>query len=206
MGHLTRATIKRLTALYLVGQFPKGVYSNFRYQKVLYYALAESDKRPFTFLHTQYGMYSKEPKNTLLELVACDLLKVRVIDRGAKPGSHWMVIRPDFYGKVAIAMERFSSKLRSAIDSSVKQYGFIRGEELNDQVHEDDAIRESGMYDALLEENIRDLEQIDLDEDDCEDLELALNPEFLSGMSKIIEGFEDSGFDLDQVKQVESIV
>jgi len=42
-------------------------------------------------------------------------------------------------------------------------------------------------------------------EDQCEDLELALNDEFIAGMRKIIKAVESTDFDIGKVKKVDKL-
>jgi len=42
----------------------------------------------------------------------------------------------------------------------------------------------------------------ELAEDRCEDLELALNDEFIDGMKKIIDAVENTDFDISKIKEI----
>ena len=61
--------------LYLLGQFPRGVFSSYRLQKVLYFATRDVEPKPFTFLHTVYGQYSNDATVLLTEMLEDELVK-----------------------------------------------------------------------------------------------------------------------------------
>ena len=46
---ISKETFQSLVLLYLIGQFPEGIFSSFRLQKVLYFATRSAELKPFTF-------------------------------------------------------------------------------------------------------------------------------------------------------------
>ncbi|TMB64787.1 MAG: hypothetical protein E6J43_12975 [Chloroflexi bacterium] len=57
----------------------------------------------------------------------------------------------------------------------------------------------------MLEANIPDLLELDLSDDECEGLELAMTPEFVVPLARIAEAVENKKIDWEEVEKVEGL-
>ncbi len=206
MSSLSRDTVKRLTILYLVGQFTDGVFGNYRFQKFLYFAEKESIMRPFEFSHTQYGQYSLDARTCLDQLKSMGHIEVLPLpDANKTQGKLVLTARSDF-NKYRTAVQAISHSLRQAIDDIIEKYQYIPNTKLKSVAHADAAFRETVHGQVILSENLPTAIETTLPDDDCEELELALNPRFVAAMHKIADGLSSVDFDIDQVRKVDSFL
>ena len=180
-GLMEKETFQRLTLLYLIGQFPKGVYSSFRLQKVLYYATRDVDPKPFTFHHTNYGQYSHGAAAQLTLMLEGELVTQKSLP-GNREGSHWQLSDMIDTDAINRSLEHGFPNLAQAIKKSVKDHGFQKQRDLDVNVHQDTVLEENPLGSTLLEECSSKLILSKLDQDEAEDLEMLLSPEFLRAL------------------------
>ena len=172
---ISKETFQSLVLLYLIGQFPEGIFSSFRLQKVLYFATRSAKLKPFTFHHTQYGQYSRDAAALLTLMLESDILKRQELNQ-AIGGVRWQV--GDAIALTDIerfAQEGFAS-LANLLRQSVQEYGFLKQTELDQQAHEDPLLQERGLGKVLLEENLPDRVPLAVNEDFAEDMDIVLSP------------------------------
>ena len=202
---MSKETFKRFTLLYLIGQFPEGVHSSFRLQKVLYYATHDVDPKPFTFQHTQYGQYSWEAAASLEELLESGIIQRQKLG-GERAGAHWLLDNILDHRSIARAYEQAFPQLAEAIYTSAKEYGFMKQRALDDRVHADPILTEVPRGGVLHEETTVESVESPLSEDRTEDIELALAPRLLSTLARFAEVMENTDFDDSKVRVVDSLV
>ena len=137
---MDKETFQRLALLYLLGQFPRGVFSSYRLQKVLYFATRDVEPKPFTFLHTVYGQYSRDATALLTEMLEDDLVKRTPFEDG-RSGALWF--RGDDMDVTLLdhTLETGFPRLAEAIRDNVARYGFLKQRELDTQAQEDPALQ-----------------------------------------------------------------
>lgn len=202
---MSKGTFQRFTLLYLIGQFPEGVRSSFRLQKVLYYATRDVDPKPFTFKHTQYGQYSWVASASLEVMLEGSLIQRKEL-AGERMGAHWLpgeMLDPE---GVAQAYQQAFPPLAEAIRNSVEEYGYLRQDELDTRVHADPVLAEVPPGEVLHSETPDDTVETLLSEDHSEDLELALAPRLLSIMTRFARVVEETDFDDSKVQTIDSLV
>src|SRR4051794_457135 len=91
MGKLSKKTLQRLLVMYLIGKFSDGVYSGFRFQKVLYFAEKDAPLRPFTFQRTEHGQYSKAARETLNDLTSMKYVEINSL-MSQNSGGKWKLV------------------------------------------------------------------------------------------------------------------
>ena len=84
-----------------------------------------------------------------------------------------------------------------------EQYGYKAEQELLDICYAFPEFKRATEGDILLASDLGERISVDLSEDDCDSLDLALTPEFVVSMANISEGLERSTIDWDRVKTVE---
>ena len=196
---MDKETFQRLVLLYLLGQFPRGVFSSYRLQKVLYFATRDTEPKPFTFLHTVYGQYSRDATALLTEMLEDDLLKREPLKEELS-GALWYRgddIDPEFMDE---AMEKGFPTLAESIRNSVAHYGFLKQSELTDKAHEDQALNRVPRGDILIAEVNTEVVEVPLEDNLVEGLEFTLCPGTLhlvkraQGEAKIAEYPERAPF------------
>ena len=202
---MSKETFQRFTLLYLIGQFPDGIYSSFRLQKVLYYATRDVDPKPFTFKHTQYGQYSWEAAASLEELLESDLVQRGDLTREYK-GNHWLWNEILDRGCFARAYEKAFPQHAVAVKKSVQKYRLMKQPELDERVHADSILREVPRGEVLHEETACEAIESPLSEDLSEDIELALAPRLLSTLARFAKVVAETDFDDSKVRTIDSLV
>lgn len=172
---MDKETFQRLVLLYLLGQFPRGVFSSYRLQKVLYFATRDVEPKPFTFLHTVYGQYSRDATALLTEMLEDDLVKREPL-REELSGALWYRgddIDPELMDH---AMEKGFPELANSIQNSVERYGFLKQRELNEKAHDDPVLTDVPHGEILINEATTETVQVPLDDNLVEGLEFTLCP------------------------------
>ena len=196
---MDKETFQRLVLLYLLGQFPRGVFSSHRLQKVLYFATCDVEPKPFTFMHTVYGQYSRDANAKLTEMLEDDLVKRESLKEELS-GALWYRGNDIDPKLMDDAMEKGFPELAESIRKSVEQYGFLKQRELNEVAHGDPVLMRTQHGEILFSEaNTEDVE-VPLEDNFVEGLEFTLCPGTLhlvkraQGVAKLAEHPERAPF------------
>ena len=201
MSQISRDTYRKLVLLYLVGKFPDGVYTSYRFQKVMYFSTKSSEHHPFEYRHTQYGQYSYNARRIQDSLVWLGLLKQTDLGKENEGnGAKWELGDNEASHILAEILPAISPDLAESISHNVSRYGFLESKDLVNEAESDDLLAITPLGRILLNEDIPPLIEIPLDEDESEDIELSLNENFLIAMDKIVEAVETTEFDWGEVK------
>lgn len=203
MGYLSKDTIKRLFLLYLIGKFEDGIYGNFRFQKVLYLALRDTNKRLFTYKRTDLGQYSSDAQDMLEQLASMGYIKVTELPMTSDSGNRWVLTDKSAVESYYIILNNYSEELLSLIDNSIKKYGYLFWKELKQIAHNDPITLNTEPLDFIFEENLPEIVEINLPPEECEDLELSLNPKFVNSMTGLIEGIESGKVSMEKWRKFE---
>ena len=199
---IDKETFQRLTLLYLISRFDEGVYSSFRLQKVLYYATRDVEPKPFTFHHTRYGQYSRDASIELLHMFENDLLKRENLS-GVYGGARWKTCETTAFERLCEAFEEGLPDHAAASRASVKEFGYMRQQELDKRVHADPILNKVPQGDILFKETVMDDGvPVALDDDTAEELEMMLSPEFRQAMVQLDTAVAEGRFDLSKVRTV----
>jgi hypothetical protein len=221
MGQISASTVRRIYLLYLLSRFSKGAYGALRVQKVAYLSerfLAEVDDsavRPFRFKKYHFGQYSQVLADIEVQLVGMDYVQALPLDTAKtytlgesefiEGGNKFTVTNRSqaaFYRKV---LKLLSPHVPTIIDRTVKLYGYKPEPELIDLCYSFPDFQAAQQGQILLEANVSDLLEVDLTDDECEALELAMRPEFIVPLARIAKALESTNIDWDQVEQVEGL-
>jgi len=202
MGQLSRETFKKLVLLYLVGKFKDGIYTSYRFQKVLYFATKDSGLHPFEYQYTSFGQYSYNAKETLDSLDVVGLVERTGLEEGEEFGARWSIgegVHPHTQ-----LLKALTPELAKSIDVGVERYGYLKREDLVEQAHQDDLLLRTVRGQILFEDNLPDEIDTYLSEEDCQDLELSLNPSFVNSIRQLIRGVESGDISLEQWREVDA--
>ena len=130
MGSIKKDTYQKLVLLYLVGNFKDGIYSSYRFQKVLYFGTKETDIRPFSFVHTEYGQYSYRAREVLDSLEELGLINRTGLPIKKDDGARWVIAheeRKELYNHL---FQQISNGLAVNLNEIVDKCGYLSSEQL----------------------------------------------------------------------------
>ena len=202
MGYISSDVFRRLYLLCLVAAFDNGVYGALRLQKVAYAIEREMSKKPFQFKHAPYGQYSEDLEDIKEQLISMGYISAVPLGASSK-GNRYVLTERAMEDSFNTLLERFDQELVTRILQVVREIGYLGEKELRRYVYTFEEFIDSDMNDILFESNLPDtIEAEGLSEDECDELELALTPTFITSMSRIVQGLEESDIDWDKVRKV----
>ena len=187
---LDKETFQRLTLLYLIGQFPQGVSSSMRLQKVLYFATRDVEPKPFTFRPDAQGPYSHAVSARLIEMLGADLLSSEILS-GVGAGTRWRLGDVIDTEATRRYMEQGFPALARTIRASAEECMNLSADEFRKPEANDLALRNSSDHDLLLEEHPAGHVPSQLDEDEAMDVEMLLSPGFLRSLKFMAVGLAE---------------
>lgn len=209
MGTISRDTLRRLYLLYLLGRFKKGSYGSKRLHKIAYIPEREpSALRPFEFRRHHYGQYSDSLdaiKDQLISMgyVAALPLDTTDVDR---EGNRFFLTERANLRLYRRALSAVSSGLPRSIQQAVTTYGYEPEKKLVEEIcYRFSEFEQTPIGEIIFESNVPDRIEIELSEEECEDLELALTPEVIVPMVRLAEALEEVEIDWTKVKKVERL-
>lgn len=223
-GMISADTFRRLFLLSIIASFRRGSYGLKRLHKVTY-AAERGQKislRPFEFKKYHHGQYSETLDEIKDQLISLGLVVATPLDTTIKTifrlpdgktiellegGTHYTISDPDSIVFFTRAFATISPDGWAAVRYAVRMFGYLPEQELLDRCYALPEFSEANFEEILFESNLPDrLEVPNLSEEECEELEMALSPKFITAMRKIVEGMDDSKLDLERVKEVETPV
>lgn len=205
MGSISRETFDRIYVMTLVGRFPRGVFGHLRLQKVSFFAELDSNVRPYQVHFYHHGQYSHELGDTLEVLLSMNYLTASPLaSRDGFGGNKYEVRLPAAYRRARDLVHRCAPSLLASVDRSVREYGMLPQDELLKKAYTYLEDHHFSPGDLVLDAAIPDeVEVAGLDDDECEDIEMALAPGFVQGARLLIEGLESMSLNLDGVPEFE---
>lgn len=202
MGYISRDSFKRLVLLYILGEFEHGSYGHTRLQKIAYFIQRELDVKPFTFVNAYYGQYSAGLDAIKDQLISMGRVHVSPLDSGlGNIYESTVKSRRSYYAY--LLLNTYGGMLLRQIHQVVEEWGYRSEEEILAKAYELDDLEAMEDFEMVEESNLPERIQIKgVEDDDCDELELALDPNFVEGMRRIAEGLEKSALDIDKVKKV----
>jgi len=202
MGYISADVFRRLYLLCLVAAFENGVYGALRLQKVAYVVERETARKPFQFKHAPYGQYSEDLEDIKEQLISMGYISAIPLSAPGK-GNRYVLTEKAMKDRLNALLESLDPELKNRMLQVVREIGYFEEKELRHYAYTFEEFINSDMNDILIKSNVPDMLRAEgLSQDDCEELELALNPNFVSAMSKIVQGLEESNIDWDKVKKV----
>ena len=185
MGTISKDTFKRLFLLYTIGHFKDGAYGLVRLNKVVYFGLKDAHLKPFEFKRDRYGQHSDDLDTINEQLLSMNHTKATPLESGQ--GNRYSLTDKRSMTFHNLALSHVDVKLKERIDEAVETYGYLSEKELLKKAHLDAEFLEAVKNDinVLFEEKLPKIIRVDLSDDDCEDLELSLDPDFISAMRRL---------------------
>lgn len=192
---LSKEVVRKLSLLYLINEFERGVWGNFKFQKTLYYSLKDSDVKPFPFRRTGSGQFSQEAWNVLDELHEAGMIEDKSNNSRSR---NWVISSGTNINDYSETFESLFGNLARNIRKSVKAYCRKTWDELKEIAHSDPALINTEMYDLIFDENVPDKIEVTMNPDDCFDLEMSFNRGFVSAVSHLVSGVDSGEISLEQ--------
>ena len=222
MGTISADTFRRIYLLYLLGRFRQGPYGLMRLQKVTYVSeRGDSPVQPFKYKKYFFGQYSDQLDDIKDQLASMGYLVATPLDTATvlkfvppgtekaleiNLGGNRFFVRDRgelaYYRRV---LESFSSSLPSLIDRAVAEYGYLKEEELLRRCYQFPEFVGRKEGDVILDSNLPESIDIGLPDEECEDLELAMNPRFVVSMTRLVAALEETDVDWTKVREVKTL-
>jgi len=208
-------TFRRIYLLAIIAGFSRGVYGGKRLQKVTY--LTERKRpslRPFEFKKYIYGQFSETLEEVKEQLISLGLIAALPLHTSMKMttklddrigewlegGLRYVVTDQQAVASLLESFLAMSPELVSAIRSTIKEFGYLPEQELIERCYDLPEFKKTDFEELLLEANLpAKVETTNLNEDSCEELDMALSPNFIVSMKRIADGLEDSRLDIEKV-------
>jgi len=201
-GSITAATYRRLLLLYIIGLLKDGIFGRKRIQKNVYFVSKKLTKKPFEYKHWTYGQYSEDVDEVVMELIASQLIFRQPLDSGAS-GHKYTLRYKDSLKYYQSFLDGILGSERQEIDKTLNEIGYLPDKELLTRAYIDLAENQSGFGDILFRANLSDKIPVPgINEEDCEELELSLNPRFVGAMSELAKGIETGKIGTSQWKEI----
>ncbi len=201
---IDRETFQRLTLLYLIAQFPDGVDSDRRLQKLLYLAMRDVEPKPFTFHYTEEGPFSRDASVRLLHMFETAIVQ-RVAGNGADQGTRWKAWDTSTCREFCDAYDEGLPQHADALRDSVARYGHLKPYKLDSLLCEDQQLQGLRYGRVLMRETARRPVRVALDDDLAEELDMMLNPEFLQAMERLDRAVAEGRLDTSKVRVIRSL-
>lgn len=208
MGKISRDTFRRLVVLGTIAQFNDGVYGAKRLQKVVYLATRTAELKPFPYMRYHYGQYSEELDDIKDQLLTMGILCAEPIPtkRGLRIGDRFFPTASGNKYKLTGNADRFSNLLARIapdlsvrISATVKDYGYLPEQKLIELVYTLPEFLGKEMEAPILASDLSEEVGVDMDDEECEELQLSLSPEFVCGATLILKGLEGTPIDFSNL-------
>jgi uncharacterized protein YwgA len=204
MGTIGKDTYRRIYILSVIGSFDKGVFGKTRLQKTVYESQKDIELKPFTYTYRDYGQYSDELTNILEQLLSMSYLSATPQpSERENPFNNFTLGSQLDKATIRKLSERvLGAQTLQALEAATQRVGYLKEADLLNRMHAE--LDKAGIekYQLVLKENLPDEVTVDLDDDECENLDLVLNPNFRSAMSKFADACSSVSFDTSKVKRV----
>lgn len=197
MGKITSSTVKKIALLYAINKAKKAIYSDFRLHKLIYFCTKDSKVKPFTYKHTDYGQYSYELADIANELESIGLIESKPLDTRDN-GIQWAIKDKNNARDISSLLAKISPNLKNCIDNKFDTYQYMKQDDLDKIAHSDQDLLNTPLMEIIFSQNISEYVDVDIPENDIEDLELALNTEFVTAVRKLINRVDNKEINIEQ--------
>jgi uncharacterized protein YwgA len=210
MGTISADTFRRLYLVYLLAQFQRGSFGLKRLHKVAYIPEREDESlRPFEFRKYFYGQYSDsldDIKDQLISMGFVAAVPLRPREAGPdQQGNRFFVTERANWPLYHRVLAAISPGLPRLMQRVVKEYGYKVEKELVDLCYQFPEFVAAKDGEVIFSSNLPERMEVNLSEDECEDLELALKPELVVPMVRLAEALDETDIDWDKVQEVERL-
>jgi hypothetical protein len=210
VGTISLSAFKKLVLLGTVAKFSDGVYGAKRLQKIVYLGTRASDLKPFPYFRRQFGQYSPQLEDAKEQLLSVGLLvaeplessHVNPIEELAGGNKYRVSVQSQRYLQL---LQKVNPTIASGVNDAVKKYGYLQEEKLIEHVYALPEFEGKKMYEVIFECCAPERISVDLSDDECEELELAFNPKFISATRALLTAAESSKMDFSRLKEVSVI-
>lgn len=202
MGTISKDTYRRIYLLAVVNSFEKAVYGRVRLQKTVYESTKDSEAKPFGYLFYQHGQFSFDIMPIKEQLLSMNYLSASPIKTKNERDCNSYAIGSSLDRKV---LTRISSDVLGAeslkkIESAVNSVGYLQEKSLLEKMYEELGANQIERYDRLFDDNLPDEIETQLSDDQCEDIELMFNPDFVHSARMIDDTVCNTDFDISKIK------
>jgi len=204
MGEISRETFKRLVLLATLAEFRDGAYGAKRVHKVVYKALRDSPIKPFSFSRHFYGQFSEELDATKDQLLTMGYIVAEPLQeiQWDNTGNSYRLSDKEARAYFQTVLAQAAPELKASIAKAVFEYGYLKEKDLMDAMYGLPEFAETEEGQSFFEANVPERVPVQLDEDQCEDLELALNPSFVDAAIRIGRGLNKTEIDFSKLRTV----
>lgn len=204
METISLNTLQRLILFYAIGQFRDGVFGSVRLQKVMFMALRGKGfaYKPFKYSNWYYGAYSEELQTSLEHLLSIGYVSAFDLVSRNNTGNKFIIANKEEYQYFELVLSHVDRKIMAALKDTIALHGYRQIDELIVETKSTPEFVRSDYGDTIWENNAPPQIKIDLPSTDVEDLELALNPSFVSAMTLIGTGLENAQINIEKVKRL----
>jgi len=177
-SRVSKETFQKLFLLYLLSKYQKGIYGDFRLQKVIYSFERNNKLRPYTFIRYNLGPYSKELDKIKDQLLYTGWILPKDVGRTS---SYVPNTRKEVLQKIEEVLESSFENLEGSVFRFVSKEGYQKSLILKEKAYSDEIFVSKKMGEIIFESNLPEIIQLcNLSNGEAEDLELAFNPDFIS--------------------------
>ena len=214
MGTLSREAYRKVVVLGTIASFGNGVYGSMRLQKIVYLGTRTAPAKPFPYIRYHYGQYSQELEDTKDQLLSMGLICVEPMQtkHGIRIGEKFIPTGSGNIFKLAHNADRFREllgnadpQLEAAIAEAVRSYGYLPEEKLIELAYSLPEFQAKAVNETILDADVPERVQVNLNEEECDELELSLSPPFVHGASLILSGLEGTQIDFSKLKTVSKL-
>lgn len=200
MGCISKDTFKRLVLLYTVGEFEHGSYGLKRLQKIAYFIQRGVDLKPFTFEKGYYGQYSEDLDEIKDQLISLGMIYVTPLATGR--GNRYestLKLRQDYYASLLNAFDGMQKRIQRVVE----EWGYEPEDDIIKRAYELDDLESMDDFETIEASNLPERISIEgIEDDECDELELAFSPTFVEAIRRIAAGLEESTVDIDKVRKI----
>ncbi|MBI2875106.1 MAG: hypothetical protein HYY09_08450 [Firmicutes bacterium] len=187
-----------------LAEFKDGSYGEKRLHKVVYMALRDAPLKPFTFLRYIFGQYSEDLMETKDQLLSMGHIIAEPI-QGHQFGKSGNIYRfsdmePLLYFQTALSRASFDLKVR--LGKAVDTFGYLKEEELIKRMYALPEFLRTEPGEIFFTANLPERIEVKLDEEECDELELSLNPGFIAAAARIAQALDETEIDFTKLKTV----
>lgn len=204
MGSISNLTLQKLVILNTIKQFREGVFGKTRLQKTTFMILRDKDfpYKIFKYKNWYHGAYSEEVQTSLEHLISLGLVVPDNLDSENGKGNKFILSEGSEFSAFGIVLSHVNKHIVPTISKAVKNYGYLPENELINVTKNTQEFKSTVHNDTIWEIDAPDEIEVDFNEYDLEDIELALNPGFVRAMSRLAQGISKPGIDLLKVKHI----
>ncbi len=214
MGQISADTFRRVYLLYVIGQFSKGSYGSVRLQKINYIVQRNNPTvRPFGFKKWRHGQFSHQLDVMKEQLVSMGYVGAVPLDTAIvsqmgdeenNQGGNKLFLT-EFAGLAIYfrVLKSASPDLPGVISQTVKDFGYKPEAELLDICYQFPEFKAAEEGQVIVESNVSGQLDVDLTDDECDDLEIAMNPKFISAMNRLSDALKDREVPWDRIPELE---